>query len=130
MSIYVFGVALIIAIAFSIAIYLTTVLGLLVYRFCFCGTQNSAECSVSTVKYAGEAGGRAECVVCLTGFEEGESVKQLQQCKHLFHSSCIDMWLYSHSECPICQSLVIGQTSPGTCAVPSERFYPNHPSTS
>ncbi|XP_031261829.1 RING-H2 finger protein ATL39-like [Pistacia vera] len=47
-----------------------------------------------------------ECVVCLTGFAEGEFVCQLPRCRHSFHSPCIDMWLYSHSDCPLCRASV------------------------
>ncbi|KAL3825360.1 hypothetical protein ACJIZ3_021389 [Penstemon smallii] len=47
-----------------------------------------------------------ECVVCLSVFEEGEELRQLPKCKHSFHASCIDMWLYSHMDCPLCRSPV------------------------
>ncbi|OIS99931.1 ring-h2 finger protein atl52 [Nicotiana attenuata] len=47
-----------------------------------------------------------ECSVCLSDFEEGEEVKQLPRCNHSFHASCIDMWLYSHLDCPMCRSPV------------------------
>lgn len=47
-----------------------------------------------------------ECVVCLSVFEEGEDVRKLPRCQHSFHAPCIDMWLYSHSDCPLCRSLV------------------------
>ncbi|KAK3213448.1 hypothetical protein Dsin_018154 [Dipteronia sinensis] len=47
-----------------------------------------------------------ECAVCLSVFEEGEEVKQLPRCKHSFHAPCIDMWLYSHSDCPLCRAAV------------------------
>ncbi|KAF7846826.1 hypothetical protein BT93_C1997 [Corymbia citriodora subsp. variegata] len=49
-------------------------------------------------------GSEYECAVCLSAFEEGEEVRQLPRCKHSFHVSCIDMWLYSHSDCPLCRS--------------------------
>ncbi|XP_055801790.1 E3 ubiquitin-protein ligase RING1-like [Solanum dulcamara] len=56
-----------------------------------------------------------ECAVCLSVLEEGEEVKQLPICKHSFHASCIDMWLYSHLDCPLCRSpvepLVLHQNS-------------------
>ncbi|XP_030551905.1 RING-H2 finger protein ATL46-like [Rhodamnia argentea] len=55
---------------------------------------------------AQEPGSGYECAVCLSIFEEGEEVRQLPRCKHSFHVSCIDMWLYSHSECPLCRSPV------------------------
>ncbi|KAI0487970.1 hypothetical protein KFK09_027793 [Dendrobium nobile] len=48
-------------------------------------------------------GGAAECAVCLSVAEEGEMVRMLPECKHLFHVGCIDMWLYSHSTCPVCR---------------------------
>ncbi|KAK6774499.1 hypothetical protein RDI58_029738 [Solanum bulbocastanum] len=48
-----------------------------------------------------------ECAVCLSAFEEGEEVKQLPICKHSFHASCIDMWLHSHLDCPLCRSPVM-----------------------
>ncbi|KAI5674302.1 hypothetical protein M9H77_14666 [Catharanthus roseus] len=63
-------------------------------------------------KKGGEVGGgkdemnEFECAVCLSAFEEGEDVKQLPRCKHSFHTSCIDMWLYSHRDCPLCRSPV------------------------
>ncbi|XP_068345710.1 RING-H2 finger protein ATL16-like [Pyrus communis] len=47
-----------------------------------------------------------ECAVCLSVFEDGEDIRKLPTCKHSFHAPCIDMWLYSHSECPLCRTPV------------------------
>lgn len=47
-----------------------------------------------------------ECPVCLSVFEEEEEVRQLPLCKHSFHASCIDMWLSSHLDCPLCRTPV------------------------
>lgn len=47
-----------------------------------------------------------ECAVCLSIFEEGEEVRKLPKCNHSFHVACIDMWLYSHSDCPLCRAPV------------------------
>ncbi|KAG6670067.1 RING-H2 finger protein ATL52-like [Carya illinoinensis] len=44
------------------------------------------------------------CAVCLSEFEDGEELRTLPGCIHSFHVPCIDMWLYSHSTCPICRS--------------------------
>lgn len=52
-----------------------------------------------------------ECVVCLSVFEEGEDVRELVRCKHFFHAPCIDMWLFSHFDCPICRAPVGGVVS-------------------
>ncbi|XP_043700307.1 E3 ubiquitin-protein ligase ATL41-like [Telopea speciosissima] len=44
-----------------------------------------------------------ECTICLSSLEDGEMVRLLPNCKHLFHVECIDMWLSFHSTCPICR---------------------------
>ncbi|XP_028751466.1 RING-H2 finger protein ATL16-like [Neltuma alba] len=82
-------------------------------------SSRSFECSnrnlLSSFRYKKEAkekeggGGRGEeyeCPVCLSVFEEGEEVRKLPQCNHSFHAMCIDMWLYSHLDCPICRTPV------------------------
>lgn len=56
---------------------------------------------------AEENGNGNECAVCLSAFEDGEEVKKLPRCTHMFHASCIDMWLYSHSDCPLCRAPVV-----------------------
>ncbi|GFZ01578.1 RING/U-box superfamily protein [Actinidia rufa] len=48
-----------------------------------------------------------ECVICLSLFEEGEVGRLLPKCGHGFHSECIDVWLRSHSSCPICRGPVV-----------------------
>ncbi|KAH7433180.1 hypothetical protein KP509_07G057800 [Ceratopteris richardii] len=56
-------------------------------------------------------GSNVDCVVCLVDFEEGETLCQLPKCKHVFHKDCIDMWLSSHTTCPLCRySLISGST--------------------
>ncbi|WOG89072.1 hypothetical protein DCAR_0208308 [Daucus carota subsp. sativus] len=49
-----------------------------------------------------------ECVICLTVFEEREVGRKLPKCGHAFHVECIDMWLHSHSTCPICRASIVG----------------------
>ncbi|GLJ38562.1 hypothetical protein SUGI_0786220 [Cryptomeria japonica] len=50
--------------------------------------------------------GGTECSVCLSDFEDGEKVRVLPDCKHSFHTECIDMWFHSHSNCPLCRTKV------------------------
>ncbi|KAJ7538493.1 hypothetical protein O6H91_11G050700 [Diphasiastrum complanatum] len=47
-----------------------------------------------------------ECVVCLTEFEEEEPLRLLPKCSHAFHLPCVDMWLQTHTNCPLCRANV------------------------
>ncbi|EEF31275.1 RING-H2 finger protein ATL66 [Ricinus communis] len=47
-----------------------------------------------------------ECAVCLGEYEEGEWLKHLPNCAHVFHVACIDTWFQTHSNCPLCRSHV------------------------
>ncbi|KAK6917658.1 Zinc finger, RING-type [Dillenia turbinata] len=51
-------------------------------------------------------GGASECSVCLSTIDDEDMVRLLPICEHLFHVECIDMWLGSHTTCPICRSTV------------------------
>ncbi|KAF3503509.1 hypothetical protein F2Q69_00044114 [Brassica cretica] len=48
-----------------------------------------------------------ECVICLGLWEVGDFGRKLRFCGHGFHVECIDMWLSSHSTCPLCRSPVL-----------------------
>lgn len=43
------------------------------------------------------------CAICLEELREGEKVKMVVYCKHVFHPECIDAWLAAHVTCPICR---------------------------
>lgn len=47
-----------------------------------------------------------ECTVCLSKFEDTETLRLLPKCKHAFHMNCIDKWFESHSTCPLCRRRV------------------------
>ncbi|XP_051124378.1 RING-H2 finger protein ATL51-like [Andrographis paniculata] len=49
----------------------------------------------------------SECAVCLNEFVENESLRVLPKCSHAFHVPCIDMWLASHSVCPLCRANIV-----------------------
>lgn len=48
-----------------------------------------------------------ECAICLGLWEVGDFGRKLRNCGHGFHVECIDMWLSSHSTCPLCRSPVL-----------------------
>ncbi|VAI59601.1 unnamed protein product [Triticum turgidum subsp. durum] len=57
-----------------------------------------------------------DCSVCLGEFQDGESLRLLPKCSHAFHLPCIDTWLKSHSNCPLCRCniafVAVGMVSP------------------
>ncbi|CAL5417846.1 unnamed protein product [Camellia sinensis] len=48
-----------------------------------------------------------ECSVCLNEFQEGETLRLLPKCNHGFHIPCIDTWLRSHTNCPLCRAGIV-----------------------
>ncbi|KAK6791081.1 hypothetical protein RDI58_010162 [Solanum bulbocastanum] len=48
-----------------------------------------------------------DCSVCLSEFEEDESLRLLPKCSHAFHVTCIDTWLSSHMNCPVCRAPIV-----------------------
>ncbi|QCD97732.1 RING-H2 finger protein ATL16-like [Vigna unguiculata] len=47
------------------------------------------------------------CVVCLTEFQDHDMLKVLPICKHAFHFHCIDVWLQTNANCPLCRSSIV-----------------------
>jgi hypothetical protein len=45
-----------------------------------------------------------DCSVCLAEFKDNDLVRTLPLCSHIFHLNCIDVWLRSHPNCPLCRS--------------------------
>nr|XP_010942634.1 E3 ubiquitin-protein ligase ATL31 [Elaeis guineensis] len=61
--------------------------------------------------------GALECAVCLSEFEDDETLRLLPKCSHVFHPDCIDAWLASHVTCPVCRTnLVPDPDAPRTTA--------------
>ncbi|KAF8051938.1 hypothetical protein N665_1641s0003 [Sinapis alba] len=55
-----------------------------------------------------------DCSICLGEFNEDESLRLLPNCNHIFHVVCIDRWLNSHSNCPLCRGKIIVPTTQET----------------
>ncbi|XP_022769804.1 RING-H2 finger protein ATL5-like [Durio zibethinus] len=74
----------------------------------FKGLDPSVIKTIPTVVYSTKASHfpPCKCAVCLSEFENDEKVRVLPKCSHNFHVGCIDMWFYSHSNCPLCRAPV------------------------
>lgn len=45
------------------------------------------------------------CAVCLYEVEEGEEIRWLSNCKHIFHMGCLDRWMdHDQKTCPLCRT--------------------------
>lgn len=51
----------------------------------------------------------ADCAVCIAELAPGETARLLPLCGHAFHVLCVDMWLRSHSTCPLCRRAVVDE---------------------
>lgn len=58
----------------------------------------------------GSVGDQVRCTICLEDFVRGDSLKTMP-CMHIYHSMCIDRWLWTDNSCPVCKT-PIGSTAP------------------
>lgn len=54
------------------------------------------------------------CSICTLEYSNAQIVRRLGNCRHYFHSSCIDRWLEEHNNCPLCRSAVITNNTNNT----------------
>ncbi|KAJ7560300.1 hypothetical protein O6H91_04G122900 [Diphasiastrum complanatum] len=47
-----------------------------------------------------------ECAVCLGKYVDTDVLRLLSRCRHAFHIDCVDNWLLSKSNCPLCRCQV------------------------
>lgn len=66
-----------------------------------------------------------ECAVCLLEFEDGDYVRTLPVCSHSFHVDCIDIWLRSHANCPLCRAGIFGSGSSPFIPLMAARIRPS-----
>ncbi|KAM0021858.1 putative transcription factor C2H2 family [Helianthus debilis subsp. tardiflorus] len=76
------------------------------------GLDQSQIDSIQVFKYKGDEKliEGTDCSVCLSEFEDDESLRLLPKCSHAFHVPCIDTWLRSHKNCPLCRAPVFKNT--------------------
>ncbi|WCJ32924.1 RING/U-box superfamily protein [Euphorbia peplus] len=44
------------------------------------------------------------CSICLEDLKDGDIMRKVPKCNHLFHLECLDKWLYINGCCPICRN--------------------------
>ncbi|KAF9663399.1 hypothetical protein SADUNF_Sadunf17G0045800 [Salix dunnii] len=73
------------------------------------GLQPSVISSITVCKYKSGDGlvEGTECSVCLNEFQDDETLRLLPKCSHAFHIPCIDTWLRSHTNCPLCRAPIV-----------------------
>lgn len=73
------------------------------------GLPQSVIDSISVFNYRKDEGltDGTGCSVCLSEFEEDETLRLLPKCSHAFHIQCIDTWLTSHKNCPLCRAPIV-----------------------
>ncbi|KAL5709707.1 hypothetical protein ACHQM5_020365 [Ranunculus cassubicifolius] len=76
------------------------------------GVEEKTLSSIPVIPYTVEEGwlfsvDQTECSVCLCEFDKGEVLRLLPTCRHAFHIGCIDQWLFSHTNCPLCRSSIV-----------------------
>lgn len=43
------------------------------------------------------------CAICQDEIEEGQEMRSINHCRHLFHKHCIDTWFQTNVRCPSCR---------------------------
>lgn len=44
-----------------------------------------------------------QCAICQDHMTEGQSLRTILHCHHVFHQTCIDVWFQTHATCPTCR---------------------------
>jgi hypothetical protein len=64
------------------------------------------------------------CAICQDSMREGEQLRRLNHCQHVFHKLCIDSWFRTNVRCPACRHDIRHTASTTSHAPPP--VPPNH----
>ncbi|KAG6499783.1 RING-H2 finger protein ATL74-like [Zingiber officinale] len=70
-----------------------------------------SEYKASEGLHDGSSGETSECMICLDEIIDGQIVRFLPECCHVFHVQCIDAWLIEHGSCPLCRRAIISNSA-------------------
>nr|XP_043638116.1 RING-H2 finger protein ATL54-like [Erigeron canadensis] len=76
------------------------------------GLQPSVINTISVIKFKKDDSliDGTDCSVCLSEFQDDDMLRLLPKCNHAFHIPCIDTWLRSHTNCPLCRAGVLSNS--------------------
>ena len=95
--------------------------------WCYQGSLGNKSMAKLPCREVGE-GEALECVICITELAAGETARVLPRCGHEFHVDCFDMWLNTHSTCPLCRGAAGDDDDPHVPpAVPIPEVAPEPP---
>lgn len=52
------------------------------------------------------------CSICWEEFIDDQNVSFVDECFHIYHSSCINKWITHGSQCPLCKRKIKAETAP------------------
>lgn len=58
---------------------------------------------VATNEFINDSNTNTMCSICHSQYEEGDILRSINSCNHIFHLSCIEEWLHNHTTCPVCR---------------------------
>lgn len=92
------------------------------------GLQPSVISAITICKYKRGEGlvEGTDCSVCLSEFQEDETLRILPKCNHAFHIPCIDTWLRSHTNCPMCRAGIVITPAAAAPSSPQQNSGPRH----
>ena len=68
------------------------------------GLDEAAIRDIPSFQFKGGEFGALGCVVCLSEFQAHDTLRVLPSCSHAFHLDCIDIWLQTNANCPLCRT--------------------------
>ncbi|CAN1192300.1 RING-H2 finger protein ATL65 [Linum perenne] len=81
---------------------------------------------ISLYAKSGSPAATRDCAVCLLEFEhDRDYVRTLPNCAHAFHVDCIDIWLRSHANCPLCRAGIFLPSPPLFVPLMAARIRPS-----
>lgn len=63
------------------------------------------------------------CAICQDSMREGEQIRRLNHCRHVFHKLCVDSWFRTNVHCPTCRHDIRDATASNNAPPPVP---PNH----